>query len=537
MSRGQIHHFAAKFRLIRAGLLVDATDLDTFLASKFSRSSLAPKKKDTKRGEEDMMDDEAMEVDEESEGEEESVDIEESINFVHSPEEYIQRIDEYVEKAFAAQKAAGITEVKTTQITEALRRLERSFLRSIPPNGCANCRGQNPKFRKEGMHKIFQRSLSAKQNRQMKAKGLEFERLNIHATADFSKTTEEPVTVITEDGTVAVHSGGATVEEDVSEHKARYLTPMEVKEHIERLWSKEKDFLDLMLGSPKSTRRPSAHQSYRKSSPDIFFLEVVAVPPNRFRPLSKMNDKLFEHSQNIYLSEVLKSNQLIADLYREHNERLKNDPQTTSTSDMMSRIVNSCINLQVGVVNFLDSSGAPLMKGKQAPPGIRQLLEKKEGLFRKHMMGKRVNYAARSVISPDPNIETNEIGVPPVFATKLTYPDPVTSHNIELMRAAVINGPDKWPGATHVQNEDGSLLNLGMFDEAGRTAIANQLLTPDTGVHQRTKNVNKKVYRHLKNGDFLLLNRQPTLHKPSIMAHTAKVLPGEKTIRMHYANW
>ena len=49
--------------------------------------------------------------------------------------------------------------------------------------------------------------------------------------------------------------------------------------------------------------------------------------------------------------------------------------------------------------------------------------------------------------------------------------------------------------------------------------------------------MNKKVYRHLEDGDLLILNRQPTLHKPSMMCHKARVLLGEKTIRMHYANW
>lgn len=79
-----------------------------------------------------------------------------------------------------------------------------------------------------------------------------------------------------------------------------------------------------------------------------------------------------------------------------------------------------------------------------------------------------------------------------------------------------------------------------------RTAIANQLLTPQEGdqsgttrrgLYTRTPAVNKKVYRHLRDGDMLILNRQPTLHKPSMMAHRARVLQGEKTIRMHYANW
>jgi DNA-directed RNA polymerase beta' subunit len=79
-----------------------------------------------------------------------------------------------------------------------------------------------------------------------------------------------------------------------------------------------------------------------------------------------------------------------------------------------------------------------------------------------------------------------------------------------------------------------------------RTAIANQLLTPQEGdrgssarraLYTQTTSANKKVYRHLQDGDILILNRQPTLHKPSMMTHKARVLHGERTIRMHYANW
>jgi DNA-directed RNA polymerase beta' subunit len=76
------------------------------------------------------------------------------------------------------------------------------------------------------------------------------------------------------------------------------------------------------------------------------------------------------------------------------------------------------------------------------------------------VQGKRVNYAARSVISPDVNIEPNEIGVPPVFARKLTYPEPVIPANLEKLRQAVINGPDHYPGAKMIEYEDGRLQSL-----------------------------------------------------------------------------
>lgn len=75
-----------------------------------------------------------------------------------------------------------------------------------------------------------------------------------------------------------------------------------------------------------------------------------------------------------------------------------------------------------------------------------QVLEKKEGLFRKHMMGKRVNYACRSVISPDPYLGTTEIGIPLRFAKELTYPQPVADWNVEAMRELVENGADIYPG-------------------------------------------------------------------------------------------
>uniref|UniRef100_A0A1X7UR34 DNA-directed RNA polymerase n=1 Tax=Amphimedon queenslandica TaxID=400682 RepID=A0A1X7UR34_AMPQE len=168
---------------------------------------------------------------------------------------------------------------------------------------------------------------------------------------------------------------------------------------------------------------------------------------------------------------------------------------------------------------------------KDVPSGIKQTLEKKDGLFRLHMMGKRVNYAARSVISPDPNINMDEIGIPMVFATRLTYPEPVTFWNWSELSKAVINGPHVHPGATHVQNEDGSLILLR--NERQRKAIAKTLLAKEK---LSSAKVPKKVYRHLKNSDILLLNRQPSLHKPSIMAHKARVLSGEKTLRLHYAN-
>lgn len=124
--------------------------------------------------------------------------------------------------------------------------------------------------------------------------------------------------------------------------------------------------------------------------------------------------------------------------------------------------------------------------------------------------------------------------MPTVFALKLTYPEPVTPFNVDALRRAVIAGPEQHPGATHIMDEHGLLTSLPA-NAAAREALANALLTP-TDRGSGLKHASKRVYRHIRNGDLVLMNRQPTLHKASIMAHKVRVLPGERTLRMHYAN-
>lgn len=128
---------------------------------------------------------------------------------------------------------------------------------------------------------------------------------------------------------------------------------------------------------------------------------------------------------------------------------------------------------------------------------IKQLLEKKEGIFRMKIMGKRVNYAARSVISPDPMLDTNEVGVPLFMAKKLTFPEGVNEANYEKLKKLIINGPGKWPGAMYLE-ENGKNISLEGSSREQREAIARSLLENAE---------NKTVFRHLMNGDVLLFNR------------------------------
>ncbi|XP_075066371.1 DNA-directed RNA polymerase I subunit RPA1 [Mixophyes fleayi] len=340
-------------------------------------------------------------------------------------------------------------------------------------------------------------------------------------------------------------SGVSEKAESADLTKRGYLTPSNTKEHIEALWENEGFFLKCLF---------TGMEIGKKFSPDKFFLDLVVVPPARYRPVNRLGDQVFTNGQTVNLQSVLKDVSVVQKLLAVMAEEQMKIPlvEETETSleqaeplqiidrsflsmltgtSFTDKLYNSWVRLQSHVNIVFDSDMDKLMTDKY--PGIRQILEKKGGLFRKHMMGKRVDYAARSVICPDMYISTNEIGIPMVFATKLTYPQPVTTWNVQELRQAVINGPNAHPGACIVVNEDGSRTILSASSLVQREAIAKQLLTPSTGTQRLSAKI---VYRHVKNGDVLLLNRQPTLHRPSIQAHKARILPGEKVLRLHYAN-
>lgn len=293
------------------------------------------------------------------------------------------------------------------------------------------------------------------------------------------------------------------------EIKGQIYDPIQLFQYVKNLWENEKDFLTLLFGE----------------SPSMFFIDVIPVPPNKFRPPAKLGDALMDNPQNSFLKTIL--------------ENINTFVSLKQSQDQTNKLIKTWTLIQDTLTYMYDSSKMPVKYEKQVVPGIKQTLEKKEGLFRQHMMGKRVNHSARSVISPDVNIGTNEIGIPKIFAMKLVVPEQVTPFNLHKLRQCIINGAASHPGATFVQYEDGSMHNLIGMSKESREAISNQLLTSNEGKLANGNGLgglNKTVYRYLANGDMLLVNRQPTLHKPSIMAHKCRVLPGERTIRLHYAN-
>ena len=331
--------------------------------------------------------------------------------------------------------------------------------------------------------------------------------------------------------------------ESVTETTAKlpYLTPAFARTHLRQLWNNDKETLRRLFAF---LNYETALISNENSPIEVFFLDAIAVPPNCFRPLHYLNGRQFENERTAALNQIMIASRVLSESLKKAkygsappNEASTSNasaPQAT-TSDKAKNVTRFYYNwqkLQI-LVNRLYDCDLDKMPDKKYD-GVKQLLEKKEGLFRKHMMGKRVNFAARSVISPDPYIRSDEIGIPYVFATKLSYPQPVTKWNVDQLTEMVLNGPNKHPGAISVQFEDGTNIRLKPDDIDQRKSIANRLSTGSFRTSALTGT--KIVYRHLITGDVLLLNRQPTLHKPSIMAHVARVLPNEKTLRLHYSN-
>ncbi|KAK3130817.1 hypothetical protein QOZ80_6BG0498400 [Eleusine coracana subsp. coracana] len=310
-----------------------------------------------------------------------------------------------------------------------------------------------------------------------------------------------------------------TIKEAVASLGKKHILPTEVISVLKGLWKKEARFCMLLCDFQQNT----LSDSQKKKGYEMFFLKSLLVSPNRFRPSTISSLGIMEHPQSVLLSKV-----------QEANLALQQNSSGPNHLDVLRR----WMDLQRSV-NVLYDSSRGLTNSEKNCQGIRQLLEKKEGLLRQKMMGKRVNYACRSVISPDPFLAVNEIGIPPVFATRLTYPEKVTSWNVKKLQEAVKNGADIYPGATHYRDK----INTYKLQAAPakRRTIAKMLPSSRGSGSQPGKDPNcrfesKIVYRHLQDGDIVLVNRQPTLHKPSMMAHFVRVLPGEKTIRMHYAN-
>jgi len=285
------------------------------------------------------------------------------------------------------------------------------------------------------------------------------------------------------------------------------LTPSEVRERLERI----SDDDALILGVNPEVARP-----------EWMVLTVLPVPPVTVRPsITLKTGKRSEDDLTHKLVDILRINQRL----KENMEAGAPQLIVKDLWELLQYHVTTYFDNEASGVTPARHRSARHRSGRQLLTLMQRLKSKKgmfsseisKGRFRGNLSGKRVNFSARTVISPDPNISINEVGVPEIIAREVTVPAYVTEWNIDRMREYIENGPDVHPGANYVIRPDGRRIRISSKNT--ETVIEN--LKPGYIVE-----------RHLKDGDIVLFNRQPSLHRMSLMAHRARVLP-YKTFRLN----
>jgi len=240
--------------------------------------------------------------------------------------------------------------------------------------------------------------------------------------------------------------------------------------------------------------------------PEWLICTVLPIPPPSVRPSVKQdNSQRMEDDLTYKLCDIIKMNKLI-------KEKLAND-QDANVDIWSLGLQYHCATLidnelPGGINQAAHRSGRPLK-------AIRQRLKGKEGRIRNNLMGKRVDFSARSVITPDPNIELDELGVPIKIVKNLTYPEKVNNININKLNQLLEKGYNIWPGIKSIIKKNGMIITL-----------------TDTNINNIDLENGDIVNRNLMDGDYVLFNRQPSLHKMSMMAHRVKVMKGN-TFRLN----
>lgn len=281
---------------------------------------------------------------------------------------------------------------------------------------------------------------------------------------------------------------------EILEEGAQRLTPSMIRERLERI---PDDDLKLFGFNPKTAR------------PEWMVLQVLPVPPVYVRPSITLESGIRSEDDLTHK---------LVDIIR-INQRLKENMEAGAPT-LIIQDLSELLQYHVTTYFNNEASGIPPARHRsgRALKSLSQRLKGKEGRFRSNLSGKRVDFSARTVISPDPNLDISEVGVPLDIAMRLSIPEKVTLWNLDEMRKLVINGPEKYPGTLYVVRPDGKRIRLEFV--ADREKVA-EVLEPGFIIE-----------RHLRNGDVALFNRQPSLHRMSIMAHYVHVLP-YKTFRLH----
>ncbi|BAE57665.1 hypothetical protein F9C07_2225934 [Aspergillus flavus] len=237
--------------------------------------------------------------------------------------------------------------------------------------------------------------------------------------------------------------------------------------------------------------------------PEWMVLTVLPVPPPPVRPSvlvgGSTSGQRGEDDLTYKLAEIVRANQNVQRCEQE------------GAPEHVVREFESLLQYHVATYMDNDIAGQPkaMQKSNRPVKAIRSRLKGKEGRLRQNLMGKRVDFSARTVITGDPNLSLDEVGVPKSIARTLTYPEVVTPYNIDKLQQLVSNGPNEHPGARYIVRDNGERIDLRHAKRAG----GQQLL------------YGWKVERHVMDGDVILFNRQPSLHKESMMGHRVRVMP------------
>ncbi|MEM3122210.1 MAG: DNA-directed RNA polymerase subunit A', partial [Candidatus Pacearchaeota archaeon] len=260
-------------------------------------------------------------------------------------------------------------------------------------------------------------------------------------------------------------------------------------------------------------RIPDEHVRIIGVSPETFrpewaILTVLLVPSVTVRPsITLESGERSEDDLTHKLGDIIRSNQRLW-------ENLNAGAPEVIIDDLWDL-------LQYHITTFFDNtiSRIPPARHRSGQPlkTITERIKGKEGRIRHNLVGKRVNFSSRTVISPDPSLKIDEVGIPYEIAEILTVNEEVTTLNIESLKKLIMN--DGYPGANYIIRPDGR-----------RKRISKELKAE---IIEELK-PGYFVERHLKDGDIVLFNRHPSLHRGSLMAHYAKILP-YRTFRMHPA--
>ena len=279
-----------------------------------------------------------------------------------------------------------------------------------------------------------------------------------------------------------------------TEEGPKKLGSLEIREWLEKIHNED---CELMGINPEKAR------------PEWMIWTVLPVPPVVIRPSITLESGVRSEDDLTHkLVDIIRINQKL-------RENIEAGAPSLIVEDLWEL-------LQYHATTLLDNevSGIPPARHRsgRALRTLSQRLKGKEGRFRSNLSGKRVDFSARTVISPDPNLSINEVGIPEEIAKILTVPEKVTDWNIEALKRLVLAGPAEVEGVNYVVRPDGRRIDLRFVRD--KQTIADSL---------EPKYI---IERHIRNGDLVLFNRQPSLHRMSIMAHMAKIMP-HRTFRLN----